>query len=126
MGTTCAAYGCTNRGKKGSTVRFHKFPSIKRADLRKKWTLAMKRKDFSPSASTTVCSDHFSSQDYEVGLKYRTLKRDAIPVVYTSEKETNFTKQSVPRFMIMNIYVKPEYISYYIIQLYAFTHNCKT
>ena len=49
MGTTCAAYGCTNRGKKGSTVRFHKFPSIKRADLRKKWTLAMKRKDFSPS-----------------------------------------------------------------------------
>ena len=61
MGTTCAAYGCTNRGKKGSTVRFHKFPSIKRADLRKKWTLAMKRKDL-----------------------------------------------------------------YYIIQLYAFTHNCKT
>ena len=90
MGTTCAAYGCTNRGKKGSTVRFHKFPSIKRADLRKKWTLAMKRKDFSPSASTTVCSDHFSSQDYEVGLKYRTLKRDAIPVVYTSVRSRVF------------------------------------
>ena len=68
MGTTCAAYGCTNRGKKGSTVRFHKFPSIKRADLRKKWTLAMKRKNFNPSASTTVCSDHFRSEDYEVGV----------------------------------------------------------
>ena len=68
MGTTCAAYGCTNRGKKGSTVRFHKFPSIKRADLRKKQTLAMKRKNFNPSASTTVCSDHFRSEDYEVGV----------------------------------------------------------
>ena len=68
MGTTCAAYGCTNRGKKGSTVRFHKFPSIKRADLRKKWTLAMNRNNFNPSASSTVCSDHFrSEEDYETG-----------------------------------------------------------
>ena len=54
MVTTIAAYGCYNRGEKGSTVKFHKFPSIKRADLRKKWTLAMKRKDFSPSASTRI------------------------------------------------------------------------
>ena len=43
MVSTCAAYGCNNRAKRGGTVRFHKFPSIKRADLSKKWTLAMNR-----------------------------------------------------------------------------------
>ena len=44
MVATCAAYGCSNRAKHGSNVKFYKFPTIKRADLRKKWILAMKRK----------------------------------------------------------------------------------
>ena len=99
MVTSCAAHGCYNRAKKGSRVKFHKFPSIKKADLRKRWIYAMKRKGFQPSDSTKVCSDHFSSDDFETGLKYKTLKRGAIPIVDVINKSLGKEEpvQKVPR-----------------------------
>ena len=99
MVTSCAAYGCYNRAKKGSRVKFHKFPSIKRADLRKRWIHAMKRKGFQPSDSTKVCSDHFRSDDFKTGLKNKTLKRGAIPIVNVMNKSMVKEEpvQKVPR-----------------------------
>ena len=47
----------------------------------------MKRKEFKPGTSAKVCSDHFTSEHYEIGLKYKTLKPDAIPIVFTSAKQ---------------------------------------
>ena len=51
MVTTCASYGCSNRAKRGSKVKLHKFCSIKRADLGQKGILAMKGKEFMKSAT---------------------------------------------------------------------------
>ena len=62
MVTTCAAYGCKNRANYGSKVKFHKFPSIQKADLPKKRNLAMNRKEFNPSPTAKVCSDHFTCE----------------------------------------------------------------
>ncbi|CAN8030882.1 unnamed protein product [Ixodes persulcatus] len=35
----------------------HRFPAA--ADLRRRWLANLNRKDFSPSKSSRVCSDHF-------------------------------------------------------------------
>ena len=37
MVQTCSAYGCLNKAKKNSGINFHRFPSIQREALRKKW-----------------------------------------------------------------------------------------
>ena len=104
MVTTCAAYGCRNRAEDGSKVKFHKFPSIKRADLHTKWILAMKRKDFKPGASAKLCSDHFTSEHFEIGLKRKTLKPDAIR---TSEKEKAKAEAKVTRRVLKRVQLPP-------------------
>ena len=107
MVTTCAAYGCKNRANHGSKVKFHKFPSIKKVDLRKKWILAMKRKEFKPGASAKVCSDHFTSEHFENDLERKTLKPDAIPIVYTSEKEKAKAEAKVARRVLKRVQLPP-------------------
>ena len=89
MVSTCSAYGCLNRCKKESGITFHKFPTIKRAALRKKWAFAMKRKGFKPGNESKVCSDHFKSEDFQTGLKIKALKRDAIPTIGLNDTFAN-------------------------------------
>ncbi|XP_044746597.1 THAP domain-containing protein 2-like [Coccinella septempunctata] len=50
MPWTCAAFNCKARYKKGENLKFHSFP--KDEILRKKWTLALRRINFNPSASS--------------------------------------------------------------------------
>ena len=59
-----------------------------------------------PSANAKVCSDHFKSEHYQIGLKYKTLKPDAIPIVYTSEKEKAKAEAKVTRSTIASITTK--------------------
>ena len=95
MVSTCSAFGCLNRCKKNSGITFHKFPSIKRSALRKKWVMAMKRKGFRPGNDSKVCSDHFKSEDFQNGLKVRALRRDAIPKVIIGGKSEEKTPRRV-------------------------------
>ena len=69
-----SAYGCLNKARKKSGITFHKFPSLKREAVRKKWIFAMKRKDFQPGKDSLVCSDHFRSEDFQPSIKIKVLK----------------------------------------------------
>ena len=100
MVQTCSAYGCLNRFKKNSGITFHKFPSIKRQSLRKKWIFAMKRKGFQPGYDERVCSEHFKPEDFQTGLKIKSLKRDAIPKVVIGGKTAEV---KVPRRVLKRV-----------------------
>ena len=60
-----------------------------------------------PSANAKVCSDHFKSEHYQIGLKYKTLKPDAIPIVYTSEKEKAKAEAKVTRRVLKRVQLPP-------------------
>uniref|UniRef100_A0A8C6SC82 THAP-type domain-containing protein n=1 Tax=Neogobius melanostomus TaxID=47308 RepID=A0A8C6SC82_9GOBI len=64
MVNTCSAVGCTNRRRKESDIKFHRFPSCK--TRRKQWLTAMKRmrldnpsKPWEPKYFDRICSVHF-------------------------------------------------------------------
>lgn len=59
---------------------FFSFPED--PDLRKKWAIATRRKNFIPSSSTKICSEHFTKDSYEVGGLRKRLKKDAIPSLF--------------------------------------------
>ncbi|KAG5865108.1 hypothetical protein JTB14_029151 [Gonioctena quinquepunctata] len=49
MPSSCATYNCVVRYKKGLDVKFHRFP--KNELMRNNWVLAIRRKDYKPSAT---------------------------------------------------------------------------
>ena len=63
MGRSCAANGCSNKTSKCPGISFHKFPT--EFVIQKRWSIAMKRKDFKPTKNSFVCSMHFQDTDYE-------------------------------------------------------------
>ncbi|XP_068086367.1 THAP domain-containing protein 1-like [Anabrus simplex] len=86
MAISCCAYGCSNRMKKKSdesgstTVHFHRFP-FKRPEILKKWTAAVRRKNWEPTRYSYLCSEHFSEECYKPGKSKDKplLKDDAVP-----------------------------------------------
>ena len=76
MGKSCCAVSCTNRFKKGSGIKFYRFPENE--DRRLRWIAAVGRKDWLPNEYTWLCSDHFVS-----GCKSNDpLSPDYIPSVF--------------------------------------------
>jgi len=83
----CCAYQCQNRD--GSGKRFYKFP---RSEKRKKvWVNMVNRKDWRPSKSSVLCSDHFSNEAFvtpphiyaSLNLKRNLrLKPNAVPTIF--------------------------------------------
>ena len=61
MTKACAAYGCTTRGEKG--VHMYQFP-LQKKELLAKWLVAMRRKDFAPSAHAALCEKYFEEGDF--------------------------------------------------------------
>lgn len=53
--TKCAAHGCKNKG-------IHMFP--KDSKRRKLWEKALRRKNWTATKWSKLCSDHFNSDDY--------------------------------------------------------------
>ncbi|GLH07487.1 Uncharacterized protein GBIM_12972 [Gryllus bimaculatus] len=82
MVISCAAYNCTSRQEKGSGISFHGFP--RDPELRKRWIIATKRKDFVPSKYTRLCSKHFEESAFQLrpNASYPLLNRDAVPSVF--------------------------------------------
>lgn len=62
MVQACCVYACKNRCVKGCGKSFHQFPVDK--NIRDKWVIATKRKNFKPSKYSVICSDHFLATDY--------------------------------------------------------------
>ncbi|KAH9367954.1 hypothetical protein HPB48_011667 [Haemaphysalis longicornis] len=75
MPSYCAMYGCTNTGGRNAVV-FHSFPKDPR--LAAQWTAACKRKGFSPTKNSQICSDHFPDSAYERSLSL--MRENNIPV----------------------------------------------
>ncbi|KAM4051919.1 uncharacterized protein ACNLHF_026860 isoform 1-T2 [Anomaloglossus baeobatrachus] len=83
MPMTCVAYGCNNHFVKGCGKQFFRFP-MKDPDRLSKWVLAIRRKDWNPCASSRICSDHFTENDYMIrpGAMVPRLRLDAVPSVF--------------------------------------------
>ena len=59
MVVSCCAYGCTNRFVKEGTLGFFRFPA--EPERRRRWIVAVKRKDWVPKKHTRICGQHFST-----------------------------------------------------------------
>ena len=86
MPNKCVAYGCSNSSKDDGISVFH-FPKNE-----KKWIMQVSKtrdKWKGPTASSVVCSDHFTQKSFEDDLyqafgieKKRKLKPNAIPTIF--------------------------------------------
>ncbi|KAM3936790.1 uncharacterized protein RB166_000772 [Leptodactylus fuscus] len=83
MPMTCVAYGCNNHFVKGCGKQFFRFP-MKDPDRLSKWVMAIRRKNWKPSASSRICSDHFTENDYMLrpGAMVPRLRLDAVPSIF--------------------------------------------
>ena len=59
MPTVCSAYGCTYRHKKGDNIGMYCFP--KNENLRRLWTVAVRRSNWKPTPTSRICGKHFQS-----------------------------------------------------------------
>ena len=57
MVKSCCAVGCSNVYRKGSGIKFYRFPSD--AERKAKWIAAIKCKNWTLSEHTWICSQHF-------------------------------------------------------------------
>uniref|UniRef100_A0A672HL68 THAP-type domain-containing protein n=1 Tax=Salarias fasciatus TaxID=181472 RepID=A0A672HL68_SALFA len=79
----CSAYGCGNRRNIENSTRgitFHKFPRDKK--LKRKWELAVRRKDFTASEFSKLCSEHFKPEDFDRTGQIVRLWKGVIPSVF--------------------------------------------
>ncbi|GAB6025313.1 hypothetical protein CHUAL_010728 [Chamberlinius hualienensis] len=77
----CAAYGCKNRSEKSRGVTFHTFP--RNAEILKKWIQAIRRKNWTPTQSSRLCSIHFRPEDIDrTSLCVVRLRENVIPCIF--------------------------------------------
>ncbi|XP_049809363.1 uncharacterized protein LOC126252510 [Schistocerca nitens] len=100
----CAVTGCLSysRKTKGTDIIYHSFP--KDVKVQKAWIMKCHRKDRFSVATSTVCSLHFTSDDYLRDLRAellnlppkKTLKPDAVPSVNIPGSVPNVSGNSGP------------------------------
>ncbi|XP_030581228.1 THAP domain-containing protein 2-like [Archocentrus centrarchus] len=79
----CAAVGCAhqrNASTKQQGITFHRFPKDK--VKRQLWKVALRRRDFSPSERSVVCSCHFQAEDFDRTGQTTRIREGAIPSVF--------------------------------------------
>ncbi|XP_016126395.1 THAP domain-containing protein 6-like [Sinocyclocheilus grahami] len=84
MPDSCAAWGCKNRRTIQSRYRgitFHKFPREKA--LRRQWEIATRRKGFSASDCSVLCSEHFKPRDVDRTGQIVRIREGAKPSVFS-------------------------------------------
>lgn len=81
-----------------STIYFYRFP-LNNPELLKQWLQAMKRKNFTPSAYSKICSEHFLPNAIldRPGTYKRHLKPDAVPTVFPAMPSYYQTIPKKPR-----------------------------
>ena len=85
----CSAFGCTNGEKSGK--HFYRFP--KETPCRREWIRRVSRKDWKPTQTSVLCSDHFSPDSFvydqklleTLGFSFgqQRLKPGAIPSIFS-------------------------------------------
>ncbi|KAL4153523.1 hypothetical protein QTP88_001356 [Uroleucon formosanum] len=88
----CTAFNCTSSSDVRGDLSFHKFP-LKEKERLQKWVHAVRRKDFKPTSSSTLCSLHFNKNDFYLAVVSgkQMLKKSAIPTVF------NFPNHLTPK-----------------------------
>ncbi|XP_045541364.1 zinc finger protein 271 isoform X1 [Papilio machaon] len=85
----CSVQNCTNdtkRTTKRHGITFHMFP--KEPSLRTKWLEALGKMDWEPKCRSTVCSEHFRTEDlYKTKFGLRKIKNGAVPVLVQESSE---------------------------------------
>ena len=66
MVNSCCVVGCTNRVGKEKGLRFYRFP-LGQQERCAKWTAAVRRACWKPTAYTRICNKHFVSGKWFVG-----------------------------------------------------------
>ena len=95
----CVAFGCSNSPTNHPELSYHTFP--KNEVRKEKWISAVKRKGWTPSNSSVLCSAYFSRDSYcrPPGGKQRALlKGDAVTSIFSSYP----TYLQSPRHMMKN------------------------
>ncbi|XP_014896156.1 THAP domain-containing protein 6-like isoform X1 [Poecilia latipinna] len=83
MPHSCSAWNCTNRFSSQTRsigITFHRFP--KDSHLRKRWETALRRKGFSASLSSMLCSEHFRPEDFDRTGQTVRIRTGAVPSVF--------------------------------------------
>ncbi|KAG8180608.1 hypothetical protein JTE90_018226 [Oedothorax gibbosus] len=60
MVSSCCAFGCTKRYKKGDNIGFFRFP-LKNKSRLDKWLKALRRTNWTPTSASKICGQHFQS-----------------------------------------------------------------
>ncbi|XP_038648535.1 transcription factor AP-1-like isoform X2 [Scyliorhinus canicula] len=81
MVLSCSAYGCKNRYDKDRGVSFHRFP-LKRPELCKKWLAAVRRRNFTPTKNSNLCSEHFTLDCFRKNCNNKILEENAVPSIF--------------------------------------------
>ncbi len=78
MVKTCCVYGCTKRGGRDASISFYSIPAVienqgentKELSFRRRqaWIAKINRKEWVPSSSSRVCSEHFLSGKHKYFL----------------------------------------------------------
>ena len=97
----CCVYGCNSSSSKNPNISFFKFP--KDSKLSKAWIIRIRREDFTPTATSYVCSRHFLSEDFtssnsdtpDIFKKIRLMK-EAVPSVNLRGQESDERISSRP------------------------------
>jgi len=85
MPKSCAVYQCSATSENEENRSFHQFPQDPK--LRQAWITRIRREGYTPSASSYVCSFHFTEEDFNKGgisttpqeFKKKTPKNGSIP-----------------------------------------------
>ncbi|XP_068506525.1 THAP domain-containing protein 6-like [Syngnathus scovelli] len=83
MPAHCAAIGCRQRRtveSKKQGITFHKFP--RDDEMRRLWEEAMRRKDFTASDESVLCSQHFRSYDFDKTGQICRIRTGVIPSLF--------------------------------------------
>ncbi|XP_048749122.1 uncharacterized protein LOC125661232 [Ostrea edulis] len=91
----CCVPQCNGNARLHKELSFHKIPSLKKPDLRRRWIIAIRRDEgplFKIGGNTVVCSRHFKTEDFRWTLVRKCLKPDAVPSVFQWTGEVNTRK----------------------------------
>ena len=97
----CCVYGCNSSSSRNPKISFFEFP--KDSKLSKAWIIRIHREDFTPSATSYVCSRHFLAEDFTSSnsetpdiLKRIRLMKESAPSVNPRGQESDERISSRP------------------------------
>ena len=128
---SCIVPGCKSTGPGTGPTRISYFRFPPDTDLRNTWKINIKKTNWEPSASTTVCSLHFKENDFQTEtrdknvsrnpksrpLQQRKLLPDAVPSIFSTFPSPKIKNQKVNqkcsnvKLMLKSLfYLNPRYL----------------